>query len=48
MNTHCISLMVAFLSFFGAEFCFLVYKMHKIEIFIDNTKKTTIGHYLLE
>lgn len=48
MNTHCISLAVALLSFFGAEFCILIYKMHQIEVFIENKKKTTIGHYLLE
>jgi len=48
MNTHCISLAFALLTFIGSEFCILVYKMHKIEVFIENKKKTTIGHYLLE
>jgi hypothetical protein len=48
MNTHCISLAFAFLSFFGAEFCILIYKMHKLEQLIEDKKKTTLGHYLLE
>jgi len=48
MNTHCISLAIAFLSFFGSEFCILVYKMHRLEQFIEEKKKTHIGHYLLE
>jgi hypothetical protein len=48
MNTHCISLAVAFLSFFAAEFCILIYKMQKLEELIEDKKKTTLGHYLLE
>jgi hypothetical protein len=48
MNTHYISLAVAFFSFFSSEFCILVYKMHRLEQFIEEKKKTSIGHYLLD
>lgn len=48
MNTHYISLGIAFLSFFAAEFCILIYKMQKLEELIEDKKKTTLGHYLLE
>lgn len=48
MNTHYISLAISILSFLGTEFCILIYKINKMEQFIESKKKTTIGHYLLE
>jgi hypothetical protein len=48
MNAHCLALAFAILSFFGAEFCILIYKFHKLEQFIEDKKKTSLGHYLLE
>ena len=48
MNVHYISLAISVFSFIGSEFFILVYKMHQLEKFIENKKKTTIGHYLLD